>query len=338
MKRVLILILIVFVACADESSEKYSLGFQAGLNKADSISRSSFMKEGKEQFEKGLREGMKRGLLQADSIANSLPKLNDKEKYNLGFQRAFYLNNNLIKKRLELTNDEFWRLVAEVYYTVSDNGRSSKPNSKYFESVSFLPQKQYRDIYRFRENLMKSFSMYRFSRPKYNKGFRNNFFVPADTIRIPNSNKFVVPMAGSGFENTPYVLSVFTFDNDKYYFNGILDSCFNVSIGSLKIMEIISLNNISNILIGQSRGGDAGDEWGSLWFVSLNNFFKLGKKTTFGYSYKLGENQTKFDYSVNKKTHTAYVNTYTRKVVSEENEKYEYAEWAITKKDTLNLN
>ncbi len=115
MKRSMILILVVFIACSDNSSEKYSLGFQAGLkegfNRADSISRSLFVKEGKRQFEKGLREGIKRGLLQADSIANSLPKLNDKEKYNLGFQRAFYLNNNLIKNRLELTNDEFWRLV-----------------------------------------------------------------------------------------------------------------------------------------------------------------------------------------------------------------------------------
>lgn len=341
MKKAFILILVVITACSESNSEKYNLGFQEefkkGFNKADSISKSSSSEKQKEEFGKGLQLGIKKGLLQADSIANSLPELSENEQFNLGFQRAFYLNNNLIKERLVLTDDEFWRLVAEVYYSVNDRNVSLKPISKSFESVSFLPKKHYRNIYRFRENLMQTYSTYRLARQKYNNRFRNNFFVPTDTIRIPNSNRYIVPMHGYGFESIPYVFSIFTIDNDKYSFNGILDSCFNTSIGSLNIKEILSIDRFNHILIGQSSGGDAGDHWGSLWIVPFNNFLKLGNKKAFTYSYNFGEDQVKLDYSVNKETNTFHVNTYTSKVLSGEREDYKYAEWEKTKSDTIKL-
>jgi len=318
MNKLLIVLLVLFSACSDDSSEKYHLGFEDGYEKgfrrADSISKSSITEKEKEFAEK------------------------TKAQFELGFQRAFYLNNNLIKMRLELTDDEFWRLVAEIYYTKDSHGVGSKPISSYFESVSFLPEKNYRNIYSFRENLMKTYSARRLAPEKHKNNFNNNFFVPADTIRIPNSNKFIVPMHGYGFESKPYVLSLFTIDNGKYTFKGVLDSCFSTSIGSLGITEIIALNPFKHILIGQSGGGDGGDHWGSLWIVPFNNFLKLGNKKAFRYSYNMDENRKKIDYSVNKRTNEVYVNTHTKKILSGETENYTYADWEITKSDTIKLN
>jgi len=285
----------------------------------------------------GLYDEVSICLNQSDSIKIKTSDDIRQEQFNLGFQRAHYLNNNLVKKNLKLSNDEFWRLVAEVYYTVNEQGISTKPISTHFESVSFLPEKNYRNIYRFRENLMKTFSVYRLEPHKYKNRFRNNFFVPSDTVRIPNSDRFIVPMHGYGFESIPYIFSIFTIVDDNYYFNGIMDSCFSVSIGTIVIKEIISLQNGVNIMIGESGGGDAGEEWCSLWFASFDNEYKIEVHKSFGFGYGYGEDQNKIEYSLNTKSKEVYVYNFERSVVTKISEHFKYTDWVQTKCDTVNL-
>lgn len=317
----MIVLVLVFVITCEAQTEESQIG--------DKI---------KESYEKGYNEGIKKGLIQADSILNSLPNSNYKEQFNLGFDRAFFLNHFLIKKNLVLTDDEFWRLLAEIYYTVNDRNTPQKPISKHFESISFLPEKNYRDNYRFREILKRTYSVYRLAPKKYKNNFRNNFFVPTDTIRISNSNRYLVPMNGYGFENIPYIFSIFTIENGTYSFKGLLDSFRNVSIGGIGIKEIVTLHNGINIIIGESEGGDAGDNWGSLWFASFNNFFELKAHKSFGFSSGPGESQTKFEHSVNTKTNEVYVYTFKKSVVSGTYENFKYSDWMQTECDTINLN
>lgn len=303
MKKIAFLIFLLLVYCSNDDSTNYGRGDNLeGSQQSDSASK-----------------------IELDA------KLN--EQYNLGFQKAYYLNNNIIRKHLELTHDEFWRLVAEVYYNNIQSPSNFTINvvGDYFESIQFLPYKGYKKIYSFQENLLKSFSFNR----SHEINCLNNFFIPTDTIRIPNSHNYLVTMYGYGFENTPYVFSIFNIEDGKYKFQGILDSSFSSSIGYQKIKNIIAHNNESNIIIGEGGGGDDDVFWNSLWLVIFNNDFKVNLLKRYYSINRDGKEQMKFNYSLNPDNKIIFVKTFKRSTKPDDSI---YSDWIETKCDTIIFN
>ena len=279
MKKILfVLLAIIFISSCEKKKEPVVFS-----EDANSKLRSAY----NEGYDKAKMEDAKK-IRNLQNEIDYLQQLISKEESELtqilSNEKLFFFQDS-VRSRLKFEEDDLRKLLFEVHYN------DQTILSTNFEAVYIQPDKN--NYFEFYDNLFKA--------KKYlNKGRnknRINFFAPNQIVNVYD-NIYMVTMSGYGYESIPYIFAYFKKENGLFSFMNFFDKIYGISYGIITIEGIYKIDNDEHLMILNSKGGDGGDEYEELKFVSFNENYGMHEIYKKFSNYYMNENRKELTYQV----------------------------------------